>query len=283
MNIYSCVDSKNIDKLIVLFYSCFINCSKKNNLKFFILTDSNDYDTPKIPFNIINNITIKTVEFNDRWITLLNDFNKNFYQDCSWCKNNMNFARFLFFKEFPEINRAIYLDWDMIVNADIYDLIEEYNSKNNMVISRINERTIYQNIFNASFKGNLYVKNTFKIKSVFEQLNTNSKKLCTLPHFCAGFFIVSNTHFEESYLIEFIQNLINIQDRYRCFNFGTQAVMNLMHLDNRLYVSKLWNYIPELEIIDTIKIIHWNGKDKPWTDKDNKRNSMWWKYFDLIQ
>ena len=283
MNIYSCVDSKNIDKLIVLFYSCFINCSKKNNLKFFILTDSNDYDTPKIPFNIINNITIKTVEFNDRWITLLNDFNKNFYQDCSWCKNNMNFARFLFFKEFPEINRAIYLDWDMIVNADIYDLIEEYNSKNNMVISRINERTIYQNIFNASFKGNLYVKNTFKIKSVFEQLNTNSKKLCTLPHFCAGFFIVSNTHLEESYLIEFIQNLINIQDRYRCFNFGTQAVMNLMHLDNRLYVSKLWNYIPELEIIDTIKIIHWNGKDKPWTDKDNKRNSMWWKYFDLIQ
>jgi lipopolysaccharide biosynthesis glycosyltransferase len=282
MNIYSCVDSKNIDKLIVLFYSCFINCSKKDNLNFFILTDSNDYDIPRIPLDIIDNVTIKTVEFNDRWMTLLNDFNNNFYQDCSWCKSNMNFSRFLFFKVFPDIDRAIYLDWDMIVTADIYDIEYAYNSTNDMVISRINERSIYQNIFNASFKGNLYSKNTLKIKSVLEQLNTNSKKICTLSHFCAGFFIVSSIHFEELYLIDFIQNLINIQEKYRCFNFGTQAVMNLMHLDNRLYVSKLWNYTPDPHIIDTIKIIHWNGKDKPWTDKDNKRNSIWWKYYDLI-
>ena len=75
-----------------------------------------------------------------------------------------------------------------------------------------------------------------------------------MSHFCAGFFIVSSIHFEELYLIDFIQNLINIQEKYRCFNFGTQAVMNLMHLDNRLYVSKLWNYTPDPHIIDTIKI-----------------------------
>ena len=39
MNIYSCVDGNNIDKIIVLFNSVYLNSSNKN-LNFYILTDN---------------------------------------------------------------------------------------------------------------------------------------------------------------------------------------------------------------------------------------------------
>ena len=104
MNIYSSVDSKNIDKIIVLFYSCYINSSNKNNLKFYIITDE-DYDKKivKIPDILLKIIEIKSVTFPGRWDSLLDDFNNNFYQGCTWCKNKMNFARFLFFETFLKI------------------------------------------------------------------------------------------------------------------------------------------------------------------------------------
>lgn len=282
MNIYSCVDYKNIDKLIVLFNSCYLNCLEKNTLKFYILTDNENYEKPFIPKYLENIITIKHVVFNEKWTELLNNFNENFYQNCSWCKNNMNFARFLFFNVFPHIDRAIYLDWDMIVQGNIYELYNEYNSNEEMVISKINERSIYDNIFNQNFKGNIYSRNTTKINNVIQLLNLNLIQLKTIPHFCSGFYIISKQHFEENYLIKFIENLINVQKTYKCFNLGTQAVMNLMHLDKRIFVDRCWNLTPDKDDINKIKIIHWNGHSKPWNDKDKDLNKIWWKYSNII-
>ena len=282
MNIYSCVDSKNIDKIFVLFYSCFLNSTNKDSLKFYIVTDSNSYDISNIPNNIKHIIKIKYVEFSDIWLQKLKDFNENFYQNSSWCKNDMNFARFLFFKVFPDVKRAIYLDWDMIVQGDIYELIKDYNSYEKMVASNISGKSIYHNIFNIKFKGNMYSKNPIKINKVISLLNTDAKTLTTIPHFCAGFYIISDFHFEENYMLEFIQNLIDIQKKFKCFNFGTQSVMNLMHLNNRIFVDRLWNLTPDKDDINKIKIIHWNGHSKPWNDKEKEINKIWWIYFNII-
>ena len=282
MNIYSCVDSKNIDKIFVLFYSCFLNTTNKDSLKFYIVTDRNSYDISNIPNNIKHIIKIKSVEFSDIWLQKLKDFNENFYQNSSWCKNDMNFARFLFFKVFPDVKRAIYLDWDMIVQGDIYELIKDYNSYEKMVASNISGKSIYHNIFNIKFKGNMYSKNPIKINKVISLLNTDAKTLTTIPHFCAGFYIISDFHFEENYMLEFIQNLIDIQKKFKCFNFGTQSVMNLMHLNNRIFVDRLWNLTPDKDDINKIKIIHWNGHSKPWNDKEKEINKIWWIYSNII-
>lgn len=282
MNIYSCVDSKNLDKLIVLFNSCYINCTNKNLLNFYIITDSDDYNELFIPISLIDKVHIKKVDFNKDWQNLLNNFNYYFYENSSWCKNDMNFARFLFFKVFPNIKRAMYLDWDMIVQGNVYDLINQYNSTENMIISKINDKSIYHNIFNYSLKGNIYSKNSVKIKTVISSLDTDLKLLTTTPHFCAGFYIVSDFHFEEKYLQQLLQKLINVQSKYKCFNFGTQCVMNLMHIDKRIFIDRLWNLTPDKHDINEIKIIHWNGHSKPWNDHSKEINKKWWYYKNLI-
>ena len=86
----------------------------------------------------------------------------------------------------------------------------------------------------------------------------------------------------ENYMLEFIQNLIDIQKKFKCFNFGTQSVMNLMHLDNRIFVDRLWNLTPDKDDINKIKIIHWNGHSKPWNDKEKEINKIWWIYSNII-
>ena len=86
MNIYSCVDSKNIDKLIVLFYSCFLNSTNKQSLRFYIITDDDSYNI-NIPLELKELITIKSIKFDDKWHQILNEFNQHFYKDSIWCKN----------------------------------------------------------------------------------------------------------------------------------------------------------------------------------------------------
>ena len=142
MNIYSIVDHKNIDKIITLFYSVYLNSDeRKENLKFYLITDKIVIDDIKVPKELINKIKIRTLVFNERWKSLLDDFNKYFYKGSTWCKNNMNFGRFLFFEVFPEVERVIYLDWDMILLGNIFELKNEYDSYR-MIVSECGIKNI---------------------------------------------------------------------------------------------------------------------------------------------
>ena len=91
MNIYSCIDSKNIEKVLILFYSIIVN-SPSNKFKFFIITDK--FNDINIPINFKDRIFIKELMIDQKWRKLIDNFNENFYKDVPWCKSDMNFARF---------------------------------------------------------------------------------------------------------------------------------------------------------------------------------------------
>ena len=95
--------------------------------------------------------------------------------------------------------------------------------------------------------------------------------------FNAGFYMVSNKHFEENYIIDLIRKLIKVQKQLSCFNFGTQVVMNLMIVDDRTYIPKVWNHLPNTKDNYSLKIIHWNGTEKPWNSKMLTHN-IWYEY-----
>ena len=124
MNIYSCVDVLNIDKIFVLYYSIYKNTKNYNKLKFYIITDEKPKN--KIPEFLKGKLKIGVIRYDNYWSNIISSFNDNFYKRASWCKSNLNFARFFIFYLFPEVERFIYLDWDMVVQDDIYNLYEYY-------------------------------------------------------------------------------------------------------------------------------------------------------------
>ena len=294
MNIYSCIDSKNIDKILSLFNSIIINFNDDDiKLKFFLLVDT--FDNLKIPNYFDNILFIKEFKLDSNWKKLMNQFNDSFYVDVPWCKNNMNFARFFIFNHFPQINRAIYLDWDMVVLSDISKLINEYKKTDKIVVSQLEiDQTVFTASFNNTFKyGNninsIYTnKVSDKIKlhgisKILENLNIEYNDIIKNKSFNAGFFIVSKDHFDTNELYNFVDILIKIQISMNCFNFGTQTILNLLKINDKTFVSKEWNYIPYLtdeENIDinNINIIHWNGCNKPWESKKGI-NKIWWAYY----
>lgn len=297
MNIYSCIDSKNIDKILILFYSILINNKKKEKLKFYLLIDK--LENVVIPNFFKDILFIKEFNINEDWKNLMHNFNDTFYIDVPWCKNDMNFARFFIFNHFPEINRAIYLDWDMIVINDISNLKQYYNKIEKIIVSQLEiEQTILNSSFCKNFKYNtnintLYTNNpTNKLKlhsinKILESLNIKYDQLIKNKSFNAGFFIISKEHLENGKLYTFINILIQFQKTKKCFNFGTQTILNLMDIDKKFFIEKEWNYIPYLKTCDitnketintdNINIIHWNGCNKPWTDKKGI-NKIWWDY-----
>ena len=105
MNIYSSVDNTNIDKIICLFNSVWINSNKdkRDELRFYLLVDKIPEEIPYIPDNIKERLEIKGLNLNDEWKNLLNNFNNTFYKKSNWCKNDMNFARFVIFDHFENV------------------------------------------------------------------------------------------------------------------------------------------------------------------------------------
>ena len=295
MNIYSCVDSKNIDKILVLFKSCYRNSSEKEKLKFYLLVDKLNYSI-EIPSEL--KLEIRPLNFNflrdNGWLDINNEFSNYFYKQGSKCNHIMNFSRFFIFEHFPEIKTAIYLDWDMIVQDDIFKLYNNYkncNDNNIFIVSERKKWNIASNILNYDeLIGKIFDK---KIKN----LDVNSVKLLKiemnkmwlnniskyqkiineiLPFninlnektFNAGFNIVNNKIFNLELLKNLILSLIEIQKSYCCFRFGTQVIMNLL-TSNVEFVESKWNNSDY-----SSSIIHWSGPNKPWDTNDK----IWLKY-----
>ena len=291
MNIYSSVDGKNIEKIIILFNSVYIN-TKNKDLKFYLLVDKIPDTLPYIPDYLQDIITIREINFDKKWKKLLEEFNTHFYKQASWCKNNMNFARFLFFKIFPEIDRVIYLDWDMIVLEDIYNLKDDYDDTDNMIVCTCSGENLFNNVFDNQFKyassrKSIFARNQIeKIKyhnvgKVLDYLNISYKLFFKTTGFNAGFYIISKHQFNEELIENHLKKLIVVQKKYKCFNFGTQVVMNLMNINNRKFIDKKWNHLPLLDNtitdLNDLYIIHWNGKYKPWNTV-SKYNQIWYDY-----
>jgi lipopolysaccharide biosynthesis glycosyltransferase len=269
MNIYSCVDSDNINKIFVLFYSIFKNTKHFDKLNFYIITDNNIKE--KIPDFLENKLNIKIINFTNEWKEILNQFNKHFYDRSSWCQSDLNFARFFFFTLFPDIDRVIYLDWDMIVQEDIYKLIKFYNNDNPIVCKLYNKWNIRQNIINEKLK----IDETL-IKNI--EIDFNVKDLMNKDSFNSGFYIVSKKHFEMKLLSTLINKLINIQSEYKVFKFGTQVIMNMLfnsNLEKNIFIDYRWN---TNKISEKSYIIHWCGHKKPWDSHD----TIWYNYFNEL-
>lgn len=296
MNIYSCIDSKNVEKIFILFKSLVMN-SKNIDFNFFLLINDTSIKF-NIPDFLKDKILIKKFNINNEWRETLDKFNELFYSNIPWCNNDMNFARFFIFEHFPHINRAIYLDWDMIVLSDINNLRMSYDDYDNIIVS---ELEVEQSILNATFHNNIKYKTTYQslyqptqkgkleqhgITKVLNHLNLTYDDISKNKSFNAGFFIISKNHLENNSLHDFIKLLIHAQSCTKCFNFGTQTILNLIHINKKKFVDKEWNYIPNItdNQIDANKlnIIHWNGSNKPWKNKLDI-NKVWWYYHDKFK
>jgi hypothetical protein len=279
MNIYSCIDYINIDKILTVFSSCWENCSPqyRNKLKFHLLVDKleNNTQIPKTEFNLtiqpLNHNKLETLG----WSSLLEQFNNLFYKSNSECRHIMNFARFFIFDHFDQFDHddstCIYLDWDMIVQGNIWELKSSYDictNENKLVVPSSDVNNI------RNLKSQLFGNHaTPQICNEFNKhLNINVE---TQMGFNGGFYITNKTIFNRSNIQSIIWKLIEFQRKHDVINYGTQVIMNLIktnqqHENEIVWIDYRWNYClaeqTSYKLIDLAdkKIVHFSGNTKPW-------------------
>lgn len=264
--IFSC-DIKYIIPLITIINSIITNTSSQNKLRFNIVCDDTNkiikglqllkkkHSSYNFTFNCISlKRSLDQAEFNF--------LSRVSYSDHPHTDSIYNFCRFWFDKLFPELDYIIYLDIDMIIEGDIFELA---NFKFN--------NTYFFAAVLGTITREYRIKDMNIDKSILQEFKINNNNLS----FNAGLYVTSLFYWRKYKISEKIKDLM--MRRYRnqgLYKLGTQPPLNILFYnkiinitDNNWMVSTLGHRNVHKFAKDSIekkqaKCCHWTGKFKPW-------------------
>ena len=253
--IFFSTDDNYIPCLSVAIHSLEANASDENNYRIIILHTGMsllgkmelkrlETDNVRISFQNISHITNKMSK--DLKLRLRDYYSETIYY------------RMFIPSMFPEYEKAIYLDGDIILQDDI------------------------ANLFNIDLKDNLlgaaidYVVNT---TPEFVAYSDAALGLPAKHYFNSGVLVMNLREMRKARIEEkFITMLLN-------YNLDTiapdQDYLNVLCKDRVTYFSDTWNKMPDfgkMYDISELHLIHYNMYRKPWHYKDMPYEEAFWKY-----
>jgi lipopolysaccharide biosynthesis glycosyltransferase len=172
-----------------------------------------------------------------------------------WFKSYIPYARILIPELFPEINKAIYMDVDIIVNCDIAEL---WN------IDFYNKDTEYALAAAEGYKENYAIEN-FGISPEHNYFNN-------------GLLLLNCRKWREEMIAEKLLEIAS-ESKFK-FQYPTQDIFNI-YFDNNNYVpfDAIYNYQPwftkHIEESNA-KLIHYT-REKPWENENCPLSESFWK------
>lgn len=164
----------------------------------------------------------------------------------------MNFARFYLEEIYPELDKFVYLDVDLIVQGDIAELLEEATlAEGDVAAVRIASFGTWEGGFDRD--------------SVHLQIFD-----ADAPIFNNGIYVTELSRWRPN--LPKLEHWMQVHRQSMAeFVFGTQSIMNLAFYRNLQVLASAWNVrplgawddIPE-ETLRAAKILHWAGERKPW-------------------
>lgn len=158
---------------------------------------------------------------------------------------------------FPQYDKVIYLDSDIVLNRDVAELFK-YNLGNNMVGASQDYLVANTDIFGD------YVENVLGISRS--------------AYFNAGVLVINAKQFRKSHMKKQFIDLLNT---YTFVVAQDQDYLNILCRDKVLWVDSKWNVQmsePVERSHSKIGLVHYNFAEKPWHVKECKYADMFWKY-----
>lgn len=251
--IFFAVDDDYIPFLAVTIESLIDNSSKNNNYAMKILyTNISEENKNKIKKYEDKNINIEFVDLNN-YIEKIKDklYTRDYYSKTTYFR--------LFIPElYPEYNKALYLDSDIVLLADVADL---YNTDmGNNLVAGVPDGAV-QNI-------EVFQEYVEKVVGVASYKN----------YFNAGILLMN---LEELRKFEVQDKFLYLLERVKFTVAQDQDYLNRLCKGRVTLVKKGWNKMPipgdEINEED-IKLIHYNLGYKPWHFEDILYQEHFWKY-----
>lgn len=256
MNICFSVDYNEYIHLLTIINSISKNTAHTNILYFYILVDAEKtLDSLKIlmlQFFPQLEVTYSIIRDTERQFVL---DNMRIANSSTHIENVMNFARFYLSSHFA-IDKFLYLDVDMIFQCDIITLIDDINL------------------------------DTFPLWAVplKDYKISYLKKKCI--NFIAGLYFVDCKYWHKNNITSKCEQLMidHKKSTTPLFDFGTQPIINIVFAENYGHLDPKWNINGlggnkniSKSIINSAKVLHWNGPFKPWNG-DGYYKDLWKVY-----
>ncbi len=191
--------------------------------------------------------------------------------------NYLNYSRYYLHQLFPDLNKIIYIDGDVIVQGDISNLYQTYFPNPN-------------HIFLGAVDG--YVN---QLKYFNHNHSIKLPQIQKTKIFNAGVYITLLNQWRQKNIDKVLEEWIykNISEPDKLLYFcGTEPPLNLVFSeDKRLKIDTKWNFIHKWESKYNKKqnlkyqdayMIHFKGSKKPWRKECKpKWNKLWKKYANL--
>lgn len=182
----------------------------------------------------------------------------------------LNCSRFYLAEVFPELDKIVYLDADIVVQGDLADLDRE------ATLDRHDLAAVPEK------EWGLFLEHAPQLRGVdFRR-----------PGFNAGVFVTSLRRWRELSVAVQTETWMSEWCDVRegrgedLFYFGSQAILNLIFHEKTQWLSKRWNvcslgYIHDIPApdLDGAGILHWSCSRKPW--KPNGRYKEYWEKYDV--
>ena len=249
--IFFAVDNNYAPNLSVVIESIKENSSLDYIYDIYVLNEniSTDYINKLLEYNDDNititfcDVTEKLKEINEKLPT------RDYY-------SNAIFYRLLIPELFLEFDKALYLDADIIVLDDISKL---YNHD----VSNFYLGVVKDDVASSCEEFKTYTK---------EALGVDSTK-----YFNSGILVMNLLKFRQDKMLD---KFINLLKQIKFYVAPDQDYLNILCLDNVLYLSEDWNKAPLKGVVldDNVKLVHFKLTAKPWHYENIQAGDLFWKY-----
>ena len=248
--IYFASDKNYLPYLTVAIKSLVDHASSKNIYKIYILSaDLTDYDIPEIRSYITDNIIIDVVNVNSKIESIRDKVALRDYYSVSI------YFRLFIPTLFPEYNKAIYLDSDIVLNRDIADLYNEFIGDN--YLGAVLDETVWSN-------------------KDFIFYTTQSLGITEKQYFNSGVLIMNLKKFRDNDIENDFYSWIN--NKKLATVAPDQDYLNIICKNKVKYLAPGWNNMPLSDLsADKLYLIHYNMFMKPWKYANVKFDSYFWQ------
>lgn len=256
-------DKNYLPYLTVAVKSLVNKTSENNNYNIYILTnDLTNEDIHEMKELEKSNVSINVVDVNPKIESIKSKVALRDYYSVSI------YFRLFIPTLFPELDKAIYLDSDIVLNRDIADMFNEEIGNN--YLGAVLDETVYTN------KDFIYYVN--------EALDVSEKQ-----YFNSGVLIMNLKKFRDNDIENDFYRWVNSYD------FGTvapdQDYLNCISKNKVKYLELGWNKMPLGEVLpdEKLYLIHYNMFFKPWKYENTMFDSYFWdiakttSFYDFIK
>ena len=262
--IFFAVDNGYIPFLAVSLQSLIDNSNENNNYNIKILyTDISDENIGKILKYERENVKIEFVNLTE-YIKKVQDklYTRDYYSKTTYFR--------LFLPDlYPEYDKVLYLDSDIVILDDI------------------------ANLYNIDMGDNLVAGVPDDVIQTFEVFQTYVEKVVGVAdyrnYFNAGILLMN---LDELRKFNFQEKFLYSLDKIKFSVAQDQDYLNRLCKGRVKIIDKVWNKMPIAQDnvdVNTLKLIHYNLAYKPWHFEDILYKELFWKYaektefFDIIK